>query len=84
MRVRKRRGKDFTFGGINPAWQLPGRYWGWQIKNLPTEYLEWVLSEVKELEHRDVAEIELLRREGFRKGKSTREPKHEVTDADSR
>lgn len=39
-----------------------GKYKGWKLRNVPVEYLEWVLRDVTTMEFRDLAEIELFRR----------------------
>lgn len=46
------------------AFNFPGKYFGWQLQNIPADYLEWILEEVHDLKFRDVAEIELIRRKG--------------------
>lgn len=46
----------------NQRSKIPGDYFGRMLKNVPIEYLEWVVGNVSALEFRDVAEIELWRR----------------------
>lgn len=44
-----------------------GKYRGWKLRNVPSDYLEWLVKEHSSLAVRDLANIELLARK-----KSTR------------